>query len=83
MRGFVFLVAFWTSAIPAAVHNLLVGTFSTNSIYTISFDDETYELTELANTSTPVGSSWLTLSVSVFSVEEESRLPQSLSTKRR
>ncbi|KAK7983998.1 hypothetical protein PG989_011400 [Apiospora arundinis] len=62
MRGFVFLVAFWTSAVPAAVHNLLVGTFSTNSIYTISFDDETYELTELANTSTPVGSSWLTLS---------------------
>ncbi|KAK7962468.1 uncharacterized protein PG986_003293 [Apiospora aurea] len=56
------LVALWTPAITAAIHYLLVGTFSTNSIYTLSFDDETNQLTGLANMSTPVGSSWLTLS---------------------
>ncbi|KAK7914538.1 carboxy-cis-cis-muconate cyclase [Apiospora marii] len=52
----------WASAILAATHHMLVGTFSTNSIYTFTFDDETNQLTEVANTSTPVGSSWLTLS---------------------
>ncbi|KAK8072275.1 carboxy-cis-cis-muconate cyclase [Apiospora saccharicola] len=62
MRIFLSLVAFWAPAILAATHYMLVGTFSTNSIYTLTFDDETNQLTEVANTSTPVGSSWLTLS---------------------
>ncbi|KAK8061301.1 carboxy-cis-cis-muconate cyclase [Apiospora phragmitis] len=56
------LIALWAQTVTAAIHHLLVGTFSTNSIYTLTFDDETYQLTEVANTSTPVGSSWLTLS---------------------
>ncbi|KAK8074978.1 3-carboxy-cis-cis-mucoante lactonizing enzyme [Apiospora hydei] len=62
MKMFLSLVVIWTPATTAAIHYLLVGTFSTNSIYTLSFDDETNQLTGLANTSTPVGSSWLTLS---------------------
>ncbi|KAK8016220.1 hypothetical protein PG993_014409 [Apiospora rasikravindrae] len=62
MRMLLSLIALWTPAVTAAIHFLLVGTFSSNSIYTLSFDDETNQLTGLANTSTPVGSSWLTLS---------------------
>lgn len=74
MRMFLSLIAIWAPAVLAATHYMLVGTFSTNSIYTLIFDDETNELTEVANTSTPVSSSWLALSVSYHSVKHQELL---------
>ncbi|KAI0593517.1 Lactonase, 7-bladed beta-propeller-domain-containing protein [Biscogniauxia sp. FL1348] len=49
------------SGVEAAKHNLIVGTFSTNFLYTIEYDDETEALSLVAKTEVPAASSWITL----------------------
>ncbi|KAI1499247.1 hypothetical protein F5X99DRAFT_291229 [Biscogniauxia marginata] len=46
----------------AATHELIVGTFGTNVLYTLEFDDEALTLDLAANTSVPAASSWIALS---------------------
>ena len=49
----------------AAKHQLFTSTYGTPFIYTVEFDDETHSLELIANTSVPVASQWLALSVSL------------------
>lgn len=51
------------ASVNAAVHELIVGTFGTASLYTLEFDDQSSTLSLKANTSVSVASSWLALSV--------------------
>ncbi|KAI0018827.1 carboxy-cis,cis-muconate cyclase [Xylariomycetidae sp. FL0641] len=44
----------------AAMHELIVGTFGTNSLYTLEFDDELLTLELVKNTSTSTSNSWIT-----------------------
>lgn len=46
----------------AAKHELIIGTFGTAYLYTVEFDDEALTLDLVANTSTPISSSWIALS---------------------
>ncbi|KAI0123634.1 carboxy-cis,cis-muconate cyclase [Xylariales sp. AK1849] len=46
----------------AALHELIVGTFGTESLYTLEFDDESLTLDMVANTSVPAAGSWIALS---------------------
>jgi carboxy-cis,cis-muconate cyclase len=46
------------------LHQLIVGTFGTENLYTIEFDDVALTLDILQNYSAPAASSWITLSVS-------------------
>ncbi|KAI1340371.1 hypothetical protein F5Y15DRAFT_56086 [Xylariaceae sp. FL0016] len=46
----------------AATHELIVGTFGSEFLYTIEFDDEALTLQMVANTSMPVSSSWIAFS---------------------
>jgi carboxy-cis,cis-muconate cyclase len=48
----------------AAKHELIIGTFGTQYLYTVEFDDEALTLDLLANTSVPAAGSWIALSVS-------------------
>jgi hypothetical protein len=64
LRSCFFLVALATS-VNAAVHELIVGTFVSKALYILAFDDEENSLELIANISTPVPSSWISLSVSV------------------
>lgn len=50
--------------IQAELHQLFAGTYSSDFIYTIEFDDEAKSLSLLKNNSAKAGSSWITLSVS-------------------
>lgn len=50
-------------AIKADVHQLIVGTFGTDFLYTLDFDDSALILELIGNTSTNAASSWLALSV--------------------
>lgn len=50
--------------IEAAIHELIVGTFSTRFLYTVEFDDETLTLALVANTSVPYAGNWIALNVS-------------------
>lgn len=47
----------------AAKHKLVVGTFSTEFVYTLEYDDQTRTLTQVARNSVPAASSWLTPNV--------------------
>lgn len=47
----------------ADIHQLIVGTFRTESLYTLEFDDVAFNLSLVQNLSTNAASSWLTLSV--------------------
>lgn len=47
----------------ADLHQLIVGTFGTEALYTLEFDDSALTLELIGNTSTSVASSWLALSV--------------------
>ncbi|KAK9424084.1 putative Carboxy-cis,cis-muconate cyclase [Seiridium unicorne] len=51
------------AAVRAAIHELIVGTFSTKFLYTVEFDDETLTLSLLANTSVPFAGNWISFSV--------------------
>jgi len=49
--------------VTGAPHRLIVGTFWTNNLYLLDFDDESLALTLEKNISVPVASSWISLSV--------------------
>lgn len=49
----------------AAKHHLIVGTFSTNFLYTVEYDDAAETLKLVKNTTTNAGSAWIALSVSL------------------
>jgi hypothetical protein len=51
----------------AALHGLIVGNFVQGSLYSVTFDDETFALSLVANTSVPAPSSWLSWNVSHIS----------------
>ena len=55
-----------STAVQAAKHELVVGTFVSKSLYTLSFDDLTFTLDLVSNISVPAPSSWIALSVSSF-----------------
>lgn len=41
------------------VHELMVGNFANNVLYTLSFDDKTYSLDLIANISVATKNSWI------------------------
>lgn len=47
----------------AAIHELIVGTFSTKFLYTVEFDDEALTLSLLANISVPYAGNWIAFNV--------------------
>lgn len=51
------------NSVRADLHQMIVGTFGTDSLYTLEFDDEALTLEMIANTTTPASSSWIALSV--------------------
>jgi hypothetical protein len=50
-------------AAQATKHYIFTGTYGTPFIYTVEFNDENSTLKLVANTSVPVASQWLALSV--------------------
>ncbi|KAI1324541.1 hypothetical protein F5Y16DRAFT_423849 [Xylariaceae sp. FL0255] len=60
-RFLLILIAFVTGA-NSALHELLVGTFSTKFIYTVEFDDEASTLRLVGNQSVPYAANWLAFS---------------------
>lgn len=50
------------------LHQLIVGTFGTNSLYTLEFDDVALTLDLLQNYTAAVSSSWIALSVSCLTI---------------
>lgn len=53
--------------VNAAVHELIVGTFSTKFLYTVEFDDEALTLNLLANISVPYAGNWIAFNVGLTS----------------
>lgn len=51
------------TAVHAATHEIIVGTFGTPFLYTVVFDDEALTLELVANTTVPIANSWLDLNV--------------------
>jgi len=51
------------NAVTADLHQLIVGTFGTDFLYTLEFDDATLALEMIGNTSTDAANSWIALSV--------------------
>lgn len=51
-------------SVVADVHELIVGTFGTDSLYTLEFDDIALTLSLAGNTTSSGASSWIALSVS-------------------
>lgn len=51
------------TAVLGDVHQLIVGTFGTEYLYTLQFDDQSLTLDLIGNMSTNAASSWITLSV--------------------
>ncbi|KAL2204661.1 putative isomerase YbhE [Sarocladium strictum] len=56
------LAAALMSTARAAQHGLIVGNFVQGSLYSVTFDDETFELELVGNTTVPAPSSWLSWS---------------------
>lgn len=52
----------------AAIHELIVGTFSTLFLYTVEFDDEAMTLSLVANTSVPYAGNWIAFNVFMLSL---------------
>ncbi|CZR56947.1 related to carboxy-cis,cis-muconate cyclase [Phialocephala subalpina] len=50
------------STVNADLHHLIVGTFGTENLYTLEFDDSALTLNLIGNLSVPDASSWLALS---------------------
>jgi hypothetical protein len=53
------------SAVNGDIHQLIVGTFGTEKLYTLEFDDSALTLELIGNLTTNAASSWIALSVSV------------------
>lgn len=51
--------------VQGILHELIVGNFVNNVLYTLSFDSETYTLDLIANISVETKNSWIALSVRV------------------
>jgi carboxy-cis,cis-muconate cyclase len=49
--------------VKADLHQLIVGTFGTDFLYTLEFDNTALTLELVGNTSTSAASSWIALSV--------------------
>lgn len=49
----------------AAKHTIIVGTFSTEFLYTIEYDDATEALTLVSRSATSAASSWIALNVNI------------------
>jgi hypothetical protein len=47
----------------AMLHGLIVGNFVQGSLYSLTFDDETFALSLVAKTGVPAPSAWLSWSV--------------------
>ncbi|KAH8678455.1 hypothetical protein BX600DRAFT_486219 [Xylariales sp. PMI_506] len=56
------LLACMLVVIHAAIHELIIGTFSTKFLYTVEFDDETFSLQLVGNTTVPYAANWLAFS---------------------
>jgi len=52
------------SAVRGEIHQLIVGTFGTENLYTLEFDDSALTLELIGNLTTNAASSWIALSVS-------------------
>ncbi|KAI3336324.1 carboxy-cis,cis-muconate cyclase [Xylariaceae sp. AK1471] len=62
MTGALFLLlSSFAITVPAAKHKLVVGTFSTEFLYTLEYDDVEGSLAQVARSVVPAASSWLTL----------------------
>lgn len=59
-----FTAASFMALAEAAKHQLIIGTFSTNFLYTVEYDDTTQSLELVKKTPTNAASSWISLSVS-------------------
>jgi hypothetical protein len=59
------LVAGLLSTAHGRVHELIVGNFANNVLYTLSFDDKTYNLDLIANISVATKNSWISFNVSL------------------
>jgi carboxy-cis,cis-muconate cyclase len=53
------------SAVNGELHQLIVGTFGTEHLYTLEFDDSALTLELIGNLTTNAASSWIALSVSI------------------
>jgi carboxy-cis,cis-muconate cyclase len=53
------------SAVSGELHQLIVGTFGTEHLYTLEFDDSALTLELIGNLTTNAASSWIALSVSI------------------
>jgi hypothetical protein len=58
------IIAGLLSAAHGRVHELIVGNFANNVLYTLSFDDKTYSLDLIANISVATKNSWISFNVS-------------------
>jgi carboxy-cis,cis-muconate cyclase len=67
MRPSTTLFAFLSllSAVNGELHQLIVGTFGTEHLYTLEFDDSALTLELIGNFTTNAASSWIALSVSI------------------
>lgn len=64
------------------LHQLIVGTFTTDNLYTVEFDDSALTLKLLQNKTTTAASSWIALSVSYFCFGVECSKRRSMTRKR-
>ena len=62
----VFAFLSFLSAVNGELHQLIVGTFGTEKLYTLEFDDSTLTLELIGNLTTNAASSLIALSVSVL-----------------
>jgi len=64
VNAFSLLLSALVVVTTAAKHKLVVGTFSTEYLYTLEYDDGTKSLSKVAQSSVKAASSWLALNVS-------------------
>lgn len=65
------LVAGLLSTAHGRVHELIVGNFANNVLYTLSFNDKTYSLDLIANISVATKNSWISFNVSLVTSYRE------------
>jgi carboxy-cis,cis-muconate cyclase len=71
MRTSILALAFLSllHAVEGDLHQLIVGTFGTEKLYTLEFDDSALTLELIGNLTTNAASSWIALSVSRLNSE--------------